>query len=520
MLNKLSESTLQIMKNSINRIVHKQASIGCNDVRLHFSLKPEAYEKEPSSCHRVKDVIGAESSARLTTEVRIVRYKLPQENKHETIAHKASIALLMAGRRLLDVAALFNASRGVASKTVTLKSRQWEVYSQTSSLAKAVKSQTSRITETAKAASFLAGRLNDQTPAWAMDFAKSEAGKDGKETIPSAESTGQTGQSQMQEGLNQDHHYERSGKNTTIDPPAQEALTITQEKADRYPLPDGTIPPAESNIDVRGRDADLVNRTPVEPAKDPLTDTRETLEPRSSGKSTIPLPREDEDVSFSRHNREIQRQAEQQIPAHAADLEGHSKDTLSIGHDEDVFYKPSNHESPVLSSLPRIKIPKQSRNIQGDDEHVSTSGLNADSYSSTIQNDTAVPRVTAVPEQEETPEGVNTDLFYSPRVKKMLGSHAQGIGKSGLVMEGAKGTPNDRTALLDGKDQDTFTVRTSSQDQPMDALSKAMRKGTKSSENDMDRLVDDLKEDAATAAEHADKPVSIRNTIARSSTDC
>jgi hypothetical protein len=75
----------------------------------------------------------------------------------------------MAGKRLLDVAALFNASRAVAQKHLTLRSQQLETWNNTSSLAKAVKNQTDRVTETAKAASFLATRLNESAPSWTAD---------------------------------------------------------------------------------------------------------------------------------------------------------------------------------------------------------------------------------------------------------------------------------------------------------------------------------------------------------------
>ena len=66
----------------------------------------------------------------------------------------------MTGRRLLDVAAVLKVSHGVAAKHVALRQHQLELYSKTSSLAEAVKSQTDRITLTVKAASILAERFN------------------------------------------------------------------------------------------------------------------------------------------------------------------------------------------------------------------------------------------------------------------------------------------------------------------------------------------------------------------------
>src|SRR5690242_15028632 len=99
----------------------------------------------------------------------------------------------MAGRRLLDVAALFNASRGIVRQHIALRQQQFDVFTKTSSLAKAVKSQAKRYTETAKAASFLASRMNEDKPSWTYEATEStEAGSTSKDApIPSA-STAET----------------------------------------------------------------------------------------------------------------------------------------------------------------------------------------------------------------------------------------------------------------------------------------------------------------------------------------
>jgi aarF domain-containing kinase len=67
----------------------------------------------------------------------------------------------MAGRRLLDAAKLLHATRTVAKQHLALRSEQLDVYNKTSSLARAVKSQTDRVTLTAQAAIELAKRLNE-----------------------------------------------------------------------------------------------------------------------------------------------------------------------------------------------------------------------------------------------------------------------------------------------------------------------------------------------------------------------
>ncbi|GAB7362432.1 hypothetical protein MBLNU230_g2754t1 [Neophaeotheca triangularis] len=70
----------------------------------------------------------------------------------------------MAGKRLLDAARLFNVGRSVASQHFAIRKKQWDTYTQTSSLAKAVKSQTDRVTVTAGAAYELAKTVSETGP--------------------------------------------------------------------------------------------------------------------------------------------------------------------------------------------------------------------------------------------------------------------------------------------------------------------------------------------------------------------
>jgi aarF domain-containing kinase len=361
----------------------------------------------------------------------------------------------MAGKRLLDVAALFNASRGVAQKHVALRSRQLDVWSRTSTLAKAVKDQTDRVTETAKAASFLASRMNETTPAWAAEASSSASEK----PIPSTESTEAEGtQSTPKEGVEQDHFYEPSTSNTSTDPVPTEDLDIKQEKAQRYPLADGTIPPADSSLNIPKRDKDVFSERPSEPAKEPLQVGKNDLRPVSSGESTIPIPAGKGKATSADHARQLQRQFERQIPSQAADgEEGHSKDALAQGHDEDVSYNRSSHVSPVLSSLPRSKIPKHTENTQGNDEHVQSDGINADYYSSAAAPEDKIPSSAAVPEQEQTPEGVNTELFYSPRIARMLGGKTHGPQKPDLKLKATEQSVSaEQSTKAADLNQDTF----------------------------------------------------------------
>ena len=96
----------------------------------------------------------------------------------------------MSGRRLLDIAAIYRASRDVAAKHGALRKGQLDVYSRLSSLPRAVKSQTSKFTETFKAASALSQRLseaNAQPPAEASPSTYS--GQATTEAAPPADKT-------------------------------------------------------------------------------------------------------------------------------------------------------------------------------------------------------------------------------------------------------------------------------------------------------------------------------------------
>lgn len=373
----------------------------------------------------------------------------------------------MTGRRLLDIAVLFNASRGVAQKHVALRSQQFDVYNKTSSLSRAVRNQTDRITETAKAASFLASRLTESAPAWASDAVEStvRSAKNDAAPISSIRSTSmKETAAHSGKGQNQDHTSEESLSNSTQDVVSKEELEVRQEKAGRYPLPDGTIPPTNSSINRVERDRDLVSDISKDSMKKPLAESaKNDLEPTSLNTSTIPTPSQGSKSLSSDRARELQKKSEHQIPSNTADALGSSQ--LVDGQNSDIFYTPSGHTSPALSSLPRAKIPRHTENSQGGDGSLKDPQINSDTFYSSSGNETStqIPKVEAVPEQEQMPPGINTDVFYSPRVAKLLGGKTHLEKKVGLQMKAAAKTPIDNTSLAENRDQDSFNVHSSNQ---------------------------------------------------------
>ncbi|KAF7875220.1 hypothetical protein EAF04_002392 [Stromatinia cepivora] len=405
----------------------------------------------------------------------------------------------MAGKRILDLAALFNASRKVAQKHIALKTRQIDVYNRTSTLARAVRNQTDRVTETVKAASFFASRLNDNVPEWTKEAtdntSNSQSSDDGP--VPSRGSTNEQEHSaESKEGLEQDHFYERSESNSAVNPRPQGNLDIQQEKANSYPLPDGTIPPKDADIDTAEPNADTTpTRTQAAPTLDPINS--EGLQSATSNASTIPIPKK-KPLSADDAKR-IQREYEQQIPSITVDATGKSENSLEKGHDEDSFYDRSKHTSPSLSSLPRAKIPKHTSNVQENDKHLKQDAINSDTFSETVHRTEKIPSVESVPEQEQLPEGINTDLFHSPRVARLLGGKTQGSSKGSLGLKGAKGTPIDQTKLAGNKDQDTFNIRSSVQAEPTapDIPSKPIVETSHQKDVDIEKLAADISKETS-----------------------
>lgn len=326
----------------------------------------------------------------------------------------------MAGRRIVEVAKLFNASRAIASKHIALRSNQLEVYNKTSTLAKAVKSQTDRVTLTAAAAIALSKRFSEEAPAYAKAAADRATGaQHGR--IPEEETVRRHAASEdAPEGFEQDHHYNRSEQNTATEPPPHDELEIKQKDAPRRPLPDGTIPSQDVTLEQEDKGRDTFSERPVgeapkQPlAEEPSTSKDEGIRPVESDESTIPLPGQPRGTS---------KQAAESIPAHANDFQpskGSKFQKLQEGHDRDVFYARSVESKPPTSSTPRERIPEHTGTVQESDSHVEDARLNQDvfySAGSSSQQQQGVKK-----QEEDIPEGINTDVFHSKRVARMLGT--------------------------------------------------------------------------------------------------
>ena len=387
----------------------------------------------------------------------------------------------MSGRWLLDAATLLRVSRQVISKHIALRNHQFDDYEKTSSLVKAVKSQTDRVTLTIKAAGVLTGRLNGLRPQYSPT-SQPRTGTIAGVSVQSQQRSlaGDREKPSNHEGLEQDHFYRKSEDNSADQPTPTNSLEIQQEDAKRSPLPDGSIPPTDSDLPEISRQLDCFSELQKSvPAKYPLpgesgiigSECEHVLKPEASGRSSIsePVP---SGVSLDPEAQEPHGQTEAQIPAKAAEplnpieLSSKNRSTsrseLGIDQNEDIFYTPQPTSSLVHSSLPRVKIPEFTKNAQESDERVPDKGINQDVYYSgkSAAIDRPLFGLQAETDQEAMSEDIYAEIFHSPEVAKLLGGGKRKGGPARAVnVEKHKNSPTTEIKRPHVREKDAFRVR-------------------------------------------------------------
>lgn len=402
----------------------------------------------------------------------------------------------MSGKRLLDAAAILKASRAVAQKHLRYRRYQFDTYSRTSSLARAVQNQTDRATLTLRAASALVERFNGPGPEYSTQASQSKVGPQDV-SVPSPSSIqGAPTQTGSKQGLEQDHFYEKSEENTSTKPPPEHDLKVEQEEAKKDPLPDGSIPQACANSKISARAAEAG----IERARTDLS----------------PPPDHFPSNLTANQAKKLQRQAEKQIPSEFAEpppasssspvvAQGSEKDVqeLVLDQGQDVFYSPSASSGEVLSALPRVKVPKATEDVQKSDPHVADEQINQDVfYSPTSESvDAALPSAQAVPEQDGVSDDMYSGIFQSPKVAKMM----KGQRSRGLELKDTKNMPVEEKKPAGEKDHVSFGARDglqasrASQEGPgKDTDDKS---GQKLNEKDAQELAQEMAKDAQGAIE-------------------
>ncbi|KAL8710931.1 MAG: hypothetical protein Q9220_004530 [cf. Caloplaca sp. 1 TL-2023] len=386
----------------------------------------------------------------------------------------------MTGKRILDAAVLFSATRSVASKHAALRTRQFEAFQKTSSLAQAVKGQIDRVPVTGKAISDLTGRLQGSRGIYSAQ-ASSKGLKSQASPIPSHESV-QNAENPptKKQGHEQDHFYQRSEENSTVEAPPKQDIGIKQETAKRQPLPDGSIPPTQIDLDPSPEGGETHSDIPQsEASKTPFAGSQggsdRKFAPRSSDRTNIPDPLDENSLPPPEEARRLQRAAEHQIPSRSAEPPPVSSSDLSaatgkntetaelrVDQEQDVFYTPSSNSSRVLSALPRVKLPKNTVDEQHSTDRLPDSTINQDVFYSSVRADQkqAVPEQQAVPQQEEPSVEMYSELFHSPKVAKILkGRPSPADTSKGLEPENAIGAPVEADASSTKADPGSFHDR-------------------------------------------------------------
>lgn len=294
----------------------------------------------------------------------------------------------MSGRRILDAVALLRATKNVAYNHFAIRYSQAELYSRTSSLTKA-----------------FAQRYPIVSSLASQQFS-------------------QTSFNSKQQELNQDLHYEKSQEHGRSGLSEEGGIEVEQKKADRYPLPDGTIPPKNSPIGQEQGDAETFNKRTVD-RQTPLEESG--VNPTSSQQSSIPTPK-GKPLS-SEEAKLAQRASEGQIPSRSAEPPTADND-FAVDQEKDVYYQPPDSTSPVLSALPRVKVPKTENDVQAGDGQI-----NADVYYSGANGK-------AEPTEEQLEQ-----LFHTPRAARLL-------GKKDKYMPGGK--KSFHTSTKQGKEMEAL----------------------------------------------------------------
>lgn len=368
----------------------------------------------------------------------------------------------MSGRWLLDAAALLGASRRVASKHIALRNHQFDKHSKTSSLVKAIKYQTERVSLTLKAATVIAERVNKTGSRYSSPPHEQQTSTAAKPVPSNNKVEGHWEVSPKTGPFKQDHHYIRPERSEIPPPVADSSLNIHQGKASESPLPDGTVSPRKSRL--------------VSPVKEQKFTPEAQRSDSNQGNTTTTSPARGKSLSTTK-TRVLQRQSEAQIPSQAAETPpveyseaevGPSRQSeLDVGQEKDVYYTRPSGSSPGLSSLPRVKVPKVTENTQESDEHFLDAGMNQDVYyfSKASGKGDSVPKSQAPPEQGSAPEGMYSEIFHSPRVATLLiGGQRDSRTPYAMNRRRPGSVPNMDHQAAEKTDTDTSSSQTKTQE--------------------------------------------------------
>lgn len=330
----------------------------------------------------------------------------------------------MTGRQILDAMNVLKASRSVLAKHIGLRRRQLDVYSKTSTLAKAIQTQTSRFPFIARTVSNLADQDNNPQSSGLSSRTGPQFSSKHDPQTPKSEAVG--GKDTIL-GRGTAHFGIKSGANPTTDHVTGEELGMGSENESASPAKDEKPSPS------RGRDT-FSDRSTAESQHDSLADTDgksgKSLQPDSTNRTSIPTPSKYESFMEPDRARKLQRLAERQVPSVSAEAHppsetqvpssNHTQGKLDTTKQQDVFYTRPVHVSPVLSSLPRVKLPTNTTSTQDGIENLSNTNINQDVFYSAKHAGSSASDAQALPEEGQSSDAMYSEIFHSPRVARLL----------------------------------------------------------------------------------------------------
>ena len=192
----------------------------------------------------------------------------------------------MAGKNLLDVAKLFNAGRSIAKQHIVLRQQQWDVYSKTSTLARAAKQQTDRVTVTAGAAYELVKRFNETGPSWQKSASQSSYRQAGDEPAGRSETGAKTPLDPRSQRYQQGYAPAGAQDDTVVHPSSSDNGSLTSlQRREAQRVAERQIPAASANAQPlpEGRDG-----------QDTFTERTENVSPELSSLPRIKVPKHQE----------------------------------------------------------------------------------------------------------------------------------------------------------------------------------------------------------------------------------
>ncbi|PUU83296.1 ABC1 family-domain-containing protein [Tuber borchii] len=366
----------------------------------------------------------------------------------------------MASRRLSDLIAVFSASSTVARKHYLIRTQQLNLYASTSSILKS---------------SYGSQNIAPVKPKLVE-----------------------------REGIGQGYFY-RPGDLNSLDPASKEDLSGTQKQADNNPLPDGTTPPSKTSTHFSNKEEggeDHYSDQPTGVPKGSLSKGGLKLGPQSSKPSTTPSPRTSlspEEAKRLDHESGTSISSVIEEPPDQVEAQGIKDDNI-------MFYLRQARASPVLSSFPSVKIPRQAEGEQGP-----SGGTNSDIFYTAPKKDSKTSKASekvVVPEQESGVEGLNGELFHSRRAKSLF---TQSRGTKEKTLEKIAKTQRDGVKLTGGRDQDTFYTKASTDALPeTSTTSPAIISASKQEKSGIEDLASEISKNVGMAStaitEQVEKP--------------